>query len=118
MSVKLGSGHRRHLNVRDQASGFAEMRRGEEIGCRLERLDAVTPRPHKPSHGLAKEPIILDDRNQCRFRHTGSNNSVEPAIHATPLSVAPAGEFNNRACAKECHWAVLMPNKLWFMPPT
>jgi len=95
MSVKLGSGHPGHLNIRDQASGFGEKRRREEIGGRRERLDGVTPRPHKPSHGVAKESIILDDRNQYRCRHTVSNDSIEPAIHATPLSVAPAGEFSN-----------------------
>jgi hypothetical protein len=115
MSVKLRSGHRRHLNVCDQASCLAKIRRGEEIGCRRKHLDGVPARPHKPSHGLAKEPIILDDRNQYRFRHTVSNNSIEPARPATPLSVAPTGEFNNRACAKQRHWAMLMPYKFWFM---
>src|SRR6266850_5054365 len=80
MSVKLGSGHPGHLNIRDQTSGFAEIRRREEISGRRERLDAVAPRPHEPPHGLTKEPIIFDDRDQSWFRHTGSNPSIELAI--------------------------------------
>ena len=43
MSVKLGTGYSRHLNVSDQAIGFAEMSRRKEIGCRRERLDVVAP---------------------------------------------------------------------------
>ena len=96
MPVKLGTGHRRHLNVCDQAINFTEMRRREKIGCRWERLDVVAPRPHEPCHGGAKEQVILDDRDQSRFRHTVSSTSIEPAIHATLLAVVPAGGFNSR----------------------
>ncbi len=104
MSVKLGSGHYRHLNVCDQAIGFAEMRRREEIDCRRERLDVVAPRPHESCHGVAKEPVILDDRHQSRFRHTVSNTSIEPAILATLLAVVPAGEFDNRKLRPRVPW--------------
>ena len=34
VSVEFDSGHRRHLDVSDQAGRFDETRRGEEIGCR------------------------------------------------------------------------------------
>ena len=33
MSVQLNSSHARHLNVGDQAGGFRQETRGEEIGC-------------------------------------------------------------------------------------
>jgi hypothetical protein len=52
------------MDVRDQAGGFDEARGCEEIGRRRESVDAVAERPHEPYHGLAKELIILDDRNQ------------------------------------------------------
>src|SRR6516162_7157675 len=109
MSVKLGSGHRRHLNICDQASGLVEMRRREEIGWRRERLGTVTPRPHKPSHGFAKEGIILDDRDQCWFGHAVSNNSL-PAIHATLHSVArPWANSTTHPAPKDCYWAMPAP---------
>jgi hypothetical protein len=62
-SVELESRHRGHMNVGDQAGGFAKVRGSEEIGGRRESLDAVAKRPYEPSHGLAKELIIFNDRN-------------------------------------------------------
>src|SRR5262249_43967772 len=50
-----------------QASRLGETRRCEEIGRRGKRLDGVTQRPHQPSHRLAKEPVIFDDRYQQLF---------------------------------------------------
>jgi hypothetical protein len=64
VSVEFDSGHRRHMDVGDQAGRVDETRRSEEIGCRRESLDAVAQRPHEPSHGLAKVLIILNDRDQ------------------------------------------------------
>src|SRR5712691_1638333 len=84
MLVEFDPGHRRHVDVGDQASRFDETRRCEEIGCRRKSLDGVTQRPHEPSHGLAKEPIIFDNRNQKRFRHAASVSSLVSAITAAP----------------------------------
>jgi hypothetical protein len=52
------------MDVSDQAGRFDEMRGYEKIGWRRERLDAVAQRPDEPSHRLAKEPIVLNDRDQ------------------------------------------------------
>jgi hypothetical protein len=49
------------MDVGDQASRFGETRGCEEIGRRRESLDGEAQRPDKPSHGIAKEPIILDN---------------------------------------------------------
>ncbi len=64
VSVEVDSGHSRHLDVGDQAGGFNHPMGREEIGGRPESLDGVAQRPHEPSHGLAKELIIIDDRHQ------------------------------------------------------
>jgi hypothetical protein len=64
VSVQFEPGHRRHMDVSDQAGCFDETRGSEEIGCRRESLDAVPQRSHEPSHGIAKVLIILDDRDQ------------------------------------------------------
>ena len=64
MSVEVDSGHSRHLDVGDQAGGLNHPMGCEEIGGRPESLDGVAQRPHEPSHGLAKELIIIDDRHQ------------------------------------------------------
>jgi len=40
-SVELNSGHSGHLDVGDQAGGFSEERRCEEVGRRRERFDGV-----------------------------------------------------------------------------
>ena len=61
MSVELNSTHSRHLNVADQARGFGEERRCEEIGCRRKSFDSVTQRPYEFSHGFSKGLIVLDD---------------------------------------------------------
>ena len=69
VSVELNPGHSRHLDVGDQAPGF----RQEEAmpGNRLPResFDGVAQRRHEFSHGFAKGLIILDNRDQCTFRH-------------------------------------------------
>jgi hypothetical protein len=70
------------MDVSDQAGRFDEMRGCEEIGWRRERLDAVAQRPDEPSHRVAKELIILNDRDQWRFLHKASGSSLEPAIWA------------------------------------
>src|SRR3954453_1788337 len=63
VSVELGSGHPRHLDIGDQASSFDETRRRKEIGCGRKYLNGVAQRPHEPFHRLAKELIILNDRD-------------------------------------------------------
>src|SRR5271170_6259931 len=62
--IEFDPGHCRHIDVGDQAGCFNEARRCEEIGCRRESLDAVALRSHQSFQRLAKELIILDDRNQ------------------------------------------------------
>ena len=64
VSVEFDSGHRGHMDVGDYAGGFDKTRGCEEIGRGRKSLDAIAERPHEPSHRLAKELIILDDRNQ------------------------------------------------------
>ena len=64
VSVEFESGHCGHMDVSDQTGGLDKARGSEEIRRRWEGFDAVTQRPHEPAHGLAKELIILDDRNQ------------------------------------------------------
>jgi len=59
--IKLEPGYLWHMDVSDQAGGFGETRRREEIGCRRKRCDVVAKRSHEPPHGFAKELIVLDD---------------------------------------------------------
>ena len=61
VSVELVSGHRGHMDVGDQASRFDETRGCEEIGRGGESFDGEAQGPHKPSHGIAKEPIVLNN---------------------------------------------------------
>jgi hypothetical protein len=64
VSVEVDSGHPRHLDVGDQAGGFNQAVGCEEIGGRRESLDGVAQRPHEPSHRLAKQLVVLDERDQ------------------------------------------------------
>src|SRR5262249_28064970 len=68
-SVKLDPGHGRHVDVGDQAGPFGETGGGKETGCRWKSLDRIAQRPHESSHGVAKEPIIFNDRNQLLCHH-------------------------------------------------
>jgi hypothetical protein len=70
--VEFDPGYPRHLDVGNQAGRFGETRRREEIGRRRKSLDGIAQRPHQPSHRLAKEPVIFDDRNQQFLRHAAS----------------------------------------------
>src|SRR3984885_16238839 len=63
--------HCRHMDVSDQAGSLVETARCEKIDCRRESLDGVTQRPQKSSHGIAKEFIVFDDRDQWRFGQAG-----------------------------------------------
>ena len=51
--IELEPGHRRHMDVSDQAGGFGETRRCEEFGCRREGHDVVAKLSDEPPHGLA-----------------------------------------------------------------
>jgi hypothetical protein len=57
------------MDVGDQAGCFGKPRRGEKIGCRRENVDRITERSHEPAHGLTKELIIFNDRNEYLFHH-------------------------------------------------
>ena len=56
--------HRGHVDVGDQTGCFGALRGSEKSGCRWEIIDPIAQRPHEPSHGLAKRPVIIDDRDQ------------------------------------------------------
>jgi len=64
VAVEFNPGHRRHVDVGDQAGRFAETGGPEEIGCRRKDTYGIAQRPHEPSHRLAKRPIVIDDRDQ------------------------------------------------------
>jgi hypothetical protein len=81
-SVEFDPGHRRHVDVGNQAGRFGETGGCEEIGCRRKGLDSIAQRPHEPSHGFAEEPIIFNDGNQWLFHHADSGSSLEPAVRA------------------------------------
>src|SRR5882757_1421794 len=83
--VELDTGHRGHMDVGDQACGFGKTRGSEEIGCRCEILDGIAQRRHEPPRGRAKESVIVNDRDEWRFRHTVSGSSPEQ-ISSRPLS--------------------------------
>ena len=71
MHIEFMSCHCGHMDVRDQTGGHVETARCEKTGCRGESLDGVTQRPQESSHGLAKEFIVFDDRDQWRFGQAG-----------------------------------------------
>src|SRR3954452_22931058 len=95
VSVELGTGHPRHLDVGDQAGGFDKARGRKEISCRWEYLNGVAQRPHEPFHRLAKELVIFNNRDQCRFRHTASWQSAR--TRHTDSALASACELRNFA---------------------
>ena len=89
--MQLVSVHPRHVDVGDQADGFTDARRCEEIRCRREDLDGIAERPHEPSHGFEKVPIIVDDRNQRVFGQYILRRLVS-------LATIRASRNNRRAC--------------------
>jgi hypothetical protein len=97
--MEFEPGHRRHMDVGDQAGGFGETRRCEEIGFRRKGRNVVAKRSHEPPHGLAKELIVLDDRDQRRSRHTCSGSAHELRGERADNAIAPACELIN--CAQE-----------------
>ena len=68
-SVEFEPGHGGHVYVGDQTGSFGKARRREEFGCRRENVDRMAQRSHESAHGLTKETIIVDDRNQHFFHH-------------------------------------------------
>ena len=77
--VEFDTRHPGHMDVSNQAGGLVETARCEKIGCRWESFDGVTQRPHEPSHGLAKELIILDDRDQWRVGQSALRHRARPS---------------------------------------
>ena len=88
--IEFEPGHRRHMDVSDQAGGFAETRRCEEIGCGREGRDVVAKRSHEPPHGFAKELIVLDDRDERCPRHLCSGSAQELQRHRTRMRDGPS----------------------------
>jgi len=91
VSVELNPGHRGHVDVRDQAARFTEPMGFEEIGRRRESLDGIAQRPHEPSHGLAKERIIFNNRNQLLFHTTPVAIRLKPPCGRPNNAVVPRG---------------------------
>jgi hypothetical protein len=91
--MELEPGHRWHVDVSDQAGGFGEPRRCEEIGSRREGRDVVAKRSHESPHGFAKKRIVFDDRDQRRRRHMCSGSAHE---------LGGGRAFNTNAPACEC----------------
>jgi hypothetical protein len=111
--IKLDPGHRRHINVSDQAGRFTETSGGKEIGRRWKNLDGMAQRPQEPSHGLAKEPIIFNDRNQQLFHHAAFGSSLEPAAQAAQQCRRSAWDY--LTCAKNATGAMPVRRKLWLI---
>jgi len=81
-----------HMDVSDQAGGLVETARCEKIGRRWESFGGVTQRSHEPSQGLAKEFIILDDRDQWRFGQSALLHRARPSLFGRFNVVARACE--------------------------
>jgi len=64
VSMEFDPAHRRHIDISDHAGCFTQTRRSQEIGRRREGLDCIALGSYQPSHRIAKEPIILNDRYQ------------------------------------------------------
>jgi hypothetical protein len=62
VSIKFDPAHRRHIDISDYAGCFTQTRRSQEIGRRRETLDCIALGFYQPSHRIAKELIILNDR--------------------------------------------------------
>jgi hypothetical protein len=86
------------MDIRDQAGGFAQTSGREEIGCRRKNVNRIAQRSHEPLHGLAKEPIIFNDRNQLLFGHAASGCSLQIAVRAAQQRNRPGCEYET--CAK------------------
>jgi hypothetical protein len=94
LPIEFDPGHRRHMDVSDQAGCFNQARRYEEIGSRRESLDAVALGSHQSFHRLAKELIILDDRNYKCSLHTSSGSLHKTRHTSVPSNaIALAREF-------------------------
>ena len=79
--AEFDSRHPGHMDVSDQAGGLVETARCEKIGRRWESFDGVTQRSHESSHGLAKEFIIFDDRDQWRFDQSALQHRARPSLY-------------------------------------
>jgi hypothetical protein len=113
VSVEFNPGHRRHMDVSDHATRFVKMRGRKEFGCRKKCFDSIAQGPHEPFHGLTKELIILDDRDQWRFRHTASGSFGHAAFPGADKVMAPECEFRN--LRQRVPPSNAAPYKLWLM---
>src|SRR5262245_7341251 len=109
--VEFEPGHRRHVDIGDQAGRFGKTRGCEEIRRRWKSLDGIAQGPHEPSHGFATEPIIFNDRNQWHVRRAAPGSSLAPTMRA-PLTMSSAP---HRVCAKNAPDAMPVPRKLWLI---
>src|SRR5262249_12130361 len=66
-----------------------------------------------PSHGVAKEAVIFNDRNQLLFHHAASGSSPEPAVRAAQECRRFA--WDHLIWVNSAISATLVPHKLWLM---
>jgi hypothetical protein len=94
------------MDVSYQAGGRVKTARCEKIGRRWESFDGVTQRSHEPPYGLAKEFIILDDRDQWRFGQSALRHRARSPLY---------GRFKS-LMLEESRRDKPGPAKLWFSP--
>jgi len=64
MFVKLDTRHCRHMNISYYAGRGSEFGGCEEFGGRRKYRNSVVQRLKQSSHGVAKGPVVIDDRDQ------------------------------------------------------
>src|SRR5215813_10346330 len=70
----------------------------------------MAQRSHEPAHGLAKEPIIIDDRYQYLFHHAACGHSPDPSCGLPSL---PTLRMELLDVYENATSAMPMPRKLW-----
>ena len=116
VSVEFEPGHRRHMDVGDQAGRFDETRGCEEIGCRRESLGGIAQRPHEPSHELRER---TDHHQRPRPMMLSAYGS--PAVRSNPpcgrrptMRSRPHADSTN-LCQRMRGEAMPVARKLWLM---
>jgi hypothetical protein len=113
--AEFEAGHGGHMDVSDQASCFGQVWGREKFGCRRKNVDGMTQRSHEPAHGLTKEAIIIDNRNQYLFHHAPMATRRTRHADAPTMPLIRVGLLDLR---QECHRSNADAPKLWLTPAT
>jgi hypothetical protein len=100
LPVEFEPSHRRHMDIGDQQAVSTSRGTRENRLQTGKNVDGIALQSHEPAHALAKDPVIIDDRNQHPFSSCRLWPFAGPIAPTANCADVP---HEIARCVRECH---------------